>query len=449
MHSLADKLAALGGRLILVGGCVRDLLRAVQPTDFDAEVFGLTADALEAVLEKSFPFKKVGRAFGVYKLKGYPIDISLPRLEEKSGQGHRAFHVQFPADISFEEAAARRDFTINAMGWDLLRGELLDPFNGREDWDNRRLDACTDKFMEDPLRVLRGMQFAGRFECRATEQTLRYCRQMTMENLPPERLWEEWKKFILQSTKPSLGLEFLKDAGWLQYFPELASLVDCPQNPRWHPEGDVWKHTLHCMDAFAEQRTGPANEDLIVGLAVLCHDMGKPLTTIQKNGEWVSPGHAEQGQEPTERFLGRLTREKSLIESVVRLVTNHMHPHSLYKNKAGDQAVKRLSLRTGGLDLLLRVVEADKAGRPPLPPGSSEDCDWLRERARQLKVAEAAPKPIMQGRHLLKLGFQPGPQLGKILDGLFEAQLEGSFSTIEEGLAFAEQQFSVKNKKGK
>lgn len=424
---LAEAVRTAGGRALLVGGCVRDGLLGYIAKDVDIEVFGLPADKLEALLRPRFPLDVVGRSFGVFKLKGQPIDVSLPRRESKTGTGHTGFQVEGDPGMAPAEAARRRDFTINAISADPLTGEIVDPLMGRADLEKRLLRHCSGQFAEDPLRVLRAMQFIARFELAVAPETLELCRSIEPEDLPPERLFEEWAKLFLKGVKPSRGLDFLKDSGWLKYYPELAALPGCPQDPRWHPEGDVWVHTLHCLDAFARERVGDDFEDLVVGLAVLLHDVGKPPTTFtDEAGRIRSPRHDSEGLPLAERFLQRITRHQKLIAAVLPLVETHMRPADLYKNHASDAAIRRLA-RKVRIDRLVRVANADMAGRPPKPADFPAG-QWLLDRSRQLNVQENAPAPILQGRHLIARGFEPGRAFKPILDAAFEAQLDGEFA---------------------
>ena len=426
-----------GGRALLVGGCVRDAVLEHPPTDLDLEVYGVPPDRLESLLEQRFRVDRVGRAFGVLKIRGLALDVSLPRREFKIGEGHRGFHVQADPDLTPADASLRRDFTINAMALDPLTGELIDPHGGRRDLERRVLRHVSEKFAEDPLRVLRGMQLVARFDLTADPATVALCRTLGMEGLARERIEQEWRKLVLQGARISAGLAFLRDTTWLRFFPELAALVDCPQDPAWHPEGDVWTHTLHCMDAFAAERTGDAWEDWVVGLAVLCHDMGKPLVLRREGERITTPGHDRAGVEPARRFLQRLTRQRDLFEQVLPLVAAHMAPRQLYEGNAGDAAVRRLARRVGRIDRLVRVARADFRGRGPSPDAPFPAGDWLLARARRLAVLDARPRPLVMGRHLLDIGLEPGPHLGAILDACYEAQLDGRITTLEEGLALA------------
>lgn len=436
--TIAQEVKLNGGRALLVGGCVRDALLRLKPKDIDIEVFGILPEKLDDILKKNYQIIKIGKAFGVLKLKGIDIDVSIPRKESKQGMGHKGFLIEGDPFLSFEAAASRRDFTINAISWDPLTQELIDPFNGQADLANGILRHVSDKFSEDPLRVLRAMQFLARFNLKIDSQTLELCKAIEPENLPKERIFEEWKKLIIKGKTPSLGLKFLKDCGWIRYYPELEALINCEQDPHWHPEGDVWVHTLHCMDEFARERINDEWEDLIVGLGVLCHDLGKPVTSFKDEGGRIrSPGHDLAGVPITQGFLKRLTDEKNLIDAVLILVETHMRPAELYKIQAGSSAIRRLAKKVGRIDRLIRVVSADMGGCPPKDKNEFlVGLKWFEEQGELLKVIDQAPKPIILGRHLIELGIVPGKEFKKILNDCFEAQLDGQFETLEAGLKY-------------
>ncbi len=430
---IAAAVKSAGGHAYIVGGAVRDGLLGIPVKDADIEVFGIAPDKLRTLLRADYFVIEVGSSFGVFKLRGIDIDVSLPRREAKSGVGHKAFTVEGDPGMPLAEAALRRDFTINALYYDIDKDEVLDPLGGLPDLEKRLLRHCGPRFGEDPLRVLRAMQFIARFDLTATPETIAICRAMTMENLPTERLYEEWHKLIVKGVKLSKGLAFLKDCGWIDYFPELAALVGCPQDKLWHPEGDAWVHTLSCMDAFAELRVDDDYEDTVVGLAVLCHDLGKPLTTFtDETGRIRAFGHDIAGEAPTLSFLARITRQKQLIADVLALVKAHMQPAMLHKNHAGLAAVRRLAMRVR-IDRLVRVARADMRGTPPTPHDEAP-CDWLLEKAREMAVQREAPKPLVMGRHLIGMGMKPGGHFTPILRRIFEAQLEGEFSDLDGGL---------------
>lgn len=425
------------GRIFLAGGCVRDSILGLPLKDVDIEVYGIAPDRLITILSSRFKLDLVGQAFGVIKLQGLPIDISIPRHESKAGLGHKGFEILSDPFMTPEEACSRRDFTINSMLYDLASGSLVDPYGGVRDLEAKVLRHTSEKFMEDPLRVLRGMQFTARFQLTPAQETIALCKTIGLEGLARERILEEWIKLILRGIKPSSGLRFLRDTEWIKHFPELQMLDGCKQEPEWHPEGDVWTHTLQCMDAFAAERTGNDWEDTVVGLAVLCHDFGKPATTAFMDGRIRSLGHEEAGESPTRSFLARMTNQEDLIESIVPLVAHHLKPQELYRSRAGDSAIRRLARKVKRIDRLVRVVKADQMGRFPMVCETFPEGAWLLDNARRLEVQDSAPRPLVQGRHLIQMGMTPGPIFKIILDECYEAQLDGVFVTSDDGIAFA------------
>ena len=443
LRQIKQLIRRAGGRTWLVGGSLRDLVLGRQPRDLDIEISGLPPGQLHALLTEQFSVQFVGKAFGVFKLQGLPVDISIPSRMLTDHASVPGLLRQSDPDMDIDESLARRDFTINAMAWDPDTLELRDPFNGRADLDAHVLRHASDRFGEDPLRVLRGMQLAARFGLTAAPETIALCKTLTQEGQPSERLWGEWKRLLLQGIKPSIGLQFLSDCGWLRFYPELAALQGCEQDPFWHPEGDVWIHTLHCLDWFATERTGNHDDDLAVGLGILCHDFGKPATTTNDFGQITSRGHEPEGEVPTRRFLERLTNQADLIDEIMPLVLCHLRPRALHDANASDSAVRRLARQVKRIDRLVRVARADHAGRPPKLFDGFPAGEWLLERARRLEVEDQAPAPIVMGRHVMELGVQPGPDMGQLLDECYEAQLDGIFSTLDEGILFAKSKLAL------
>lgn len=446
VQDVARRVARAGGRALLVGGAVRDALRGgAAPKDADIEVFGLAPETLKAVLAEAYGLDLVGLSFGVLKLRHLPVDVSLPRRESKRGLGHKGFDIASDPGLSVADAARRRDFTVNALYRDPLTGELIDPCGGADDLRRGVLRHVSAHFAEDPLRVLRGMQFIARFNLRPAPETIALCRTMDPEGLPPERQFEEWSKLLVKGVRISRGLAFLRATGWVRHYPELAALIGCRQDPKWHAEGDVWNHTCRCLDAFARRRggDGPA-EDLIVGLAVLCHDFGKPATTRFLRGRLRSPGHDAVGAASALAFLRRLTNEERLLRDVPPLVATHMQPYALWSSHASDAAVRRLALRVGRIDRLIRVARADDEGRLVSVGGaaageqtkSGAELEWLAAAAARLRVADAAPKSILKGRHLIAMGLRPSAQFGAWLKTCFEAQLDGAFRDLDGARAW-------------
>ncbi|MGH7181173.1 MAG: CCA tRNA nucleotidyltransferase, partial [Nitrospiraceae bacterium] len=401
LRQIEQLIRRAGGRTWLVGGSLRDLVVGRQPHDLDLEVSGLPPGQLYALLTEQFSVQFVGKTFGVFKVQGLPVDISIPSRRLTDHASVPGALRQSDPDMDIDESLARRDFTINAMAWDPDTLELRDPFNGRADLDAHVLRHASDHFGEDPLRVLRGMQLAARFGLTAAPETIALCKTLTQEGQPSERLWEEWKKLLLQGIKPSIGLQFLSDCDWLRFYPELAALQGCDQDPVWHPEGNVWIHTLHCLDWFATERNGHHDDDLVVGLGILCHDFGKPATTTNDFGRITSRGHESEGEAPTRHFLERLTNQDDLINEVMSLVLCHLRPRALHDANASDSAVRRLARQVKRIDRLVRVARADHAGRPPKLFDGFPAGEWLLERARRLEVEDQAPAPIVMGRHVM------------------------------------------------
>jgi len=440
----ATAVRAENGRALLVGGCVRDELMDRQPKDWDLEVYGVQPARLRELLEQLGPVNVVGEAFTVYKI-GAHLDVALPRRERKTAPGHRGFVIEGDPQMTVPEAARRRDFTINAILMDPLTGEILDPAGGRDDLDRGILRAVSpETFPEDSLRVLRAAQFAARFEFRVEPKTVELCRAIDLTDLPAERVWGEIEKLLLRAPRPSIGLGWLHALGVLdQLFPELKALIDVAQEPEWHPEGDVFVHTRLVIDRARELIDDLAYaKQVTVMLAALCHDFGKPATTAFVDGRIRSREHEEAGVAPTESFLDRLNIHTldgyDVRSQVIALVRDHLKPGEFYKKRdeIGDGAFRRLA-RKCELDLLYRVAKADSLGRnaewvPREKWYDAEAQEWFIERARQLEVASQAPTPILLGRHLLEMGLEPGPRIGEIMRAVYELQLDGRVSTLEE-----------------
>jgi tRNA nucleotidyltransferase (CCA-adding enzyme) len=401
-------------------------------------VYGVGADALCGLLEGVGRVDTVGESFTVFKVAG--VDVALPRRESKVSRGHRGFEVIGDPQMSVEDACRRRDFTINAMLYDPLTREIVDPFGGQRDLEARILrmvDAST--FPDDSLRVLRGLQFAARFALTMDEATRRVCRAIPLDDLPSERISGEFEKLLLLSRRPSAGFALGLDLGVIHALvPEMAALVGCPQEPDWHPEGDVWVHTLMVVDetrALADDLSrGPG---LALMLGAVCHDFGKPLTTAVVDGRIRSLRHEPEGVPPALDWLDRLNVHVvdgfDVRHQVVGLVAYHLAPGMWHKSSTTvtDGAFRRLAQKVD-LELLARLARADCRGRT-----GEFDCsamDWFLERARALGVEHRPPQPILLGRHLLGMGLGPGPRVGSILKAVYESQLDGVVTDLESAL---------------
>ncbi|MEZ5286787.1 MAG: HD domain-containing protein [Vicinamibacterales bacterium] len=433
---IAEHIRLHGGRALAVGGFVRDRLLGRASKDLDVEVFGIPQERLIEVLRELGRVEPVGQAFPVFKLGA--VDVALPRRESKTGRGHKGFAVEGDPFMSVQDAARRRDFTINAVAWDPLTDEYIDPFGGRQDLERRVLrvvDATT--FADDSLRVLRALQFAARFDLTLEPASAAICRAIPLDDLPAERIWGEFEKLLLVAERPSLGFALARELGVVErLLPEMVPLYDCPQDPEWHPEGDVWTHTLMVIDEARRRNADLSRPRLaIVMLGAVCHDLGKPETTVHADGRIKSPGHEAAGVPLAERLLDRLNVHTldgvDVRAQVLGLVAEHLRPSAFHKARdtVRDGAFRRLAGRVD-LELLTRFARADCHGR-----AGAFDCtamDWFIERARSLGVEHRPPAPILLGRHLIALGVSPGPGMGAILKTVYEQQLDGTVASLDE-----------------
>lgn len=451
VREIAVAARTAGGRALIVGGWVRDRLRGHPSKDVDLEVFGIPQDRLAELLAQFGRVEAVGQSFPVYKVTipkqnaeggnedSACIDVALPRRESKSGRGHKGFEVVGDPDMSIEDAARRRDFTVNAIAWDPLTDTYEDPFGGRADIDRQTLRAVDlTTFGDDSLRVLRAIQFSARFEFALDAETAALCRRLPLDDLPAERIWGELEKLVLAAERPSVGFALALDLGVVdRLLPEMKPLVGCEQEPEWHPEGDVWTHTLMVIDKARELNTDlerPRRITLMLG--AVCHDLGKPATTAVIDGRIRSLNHEEGGVAPTLSLLDRLNIHTidgfDVRAQVVGLVAHHLKPGMLHKAaQVGDGAFRRLAQKVD-LELLARVARADCLGRT-----GDFDCsamDWFLSRARALGVEHRPPAPLLMGRHLLALGLSPGPKVGEILQAVYERQLDGEVRSVDDAI---------------
>ncbi len=417
VSTICEAVRAAGGRAMLVGGWVRDYLLGIESKDFDIEVYGIEPATLRTLLEEIAPVNAVGGQFAVYKLAFYgppsiEINVSIPRRESKSGRGHRGFTIEGDPQMSFEEAARRRDFTVNAILFDPLTDEIIDPFGGASDLKARLLRAVAfDTFIEDSLRVLRAVQLAARFEMSVEPSTAELCRSIDLADLPHERIWGEIEKLLTMAERPSIGLQVALELGVLdKLFPEIRALA----------EGDLFTHTKLAMDEAARLVDDlPKERRVTVMLAVLCKDLGiEPARNVMSRlGLYTLSGYDVRSQ-------------------VLALVREHLRPAQFYddRERVTDGAFRRLA-RKVNLDLLYRVAKADALGRGPA--SSSVEQEWFIEKAKALGVEHSAPEPILKGRHLIEAGFEPGPRMGEIIRNVYDLQLDGEVADLEQALAAA------------
>lgn len=432
-----------GYRAMIVGGAVRDALAGLDPKDFDIEVYGISYDQLAGFLSRYGRVDLVGKSFGVVKCRD--VDFSVPRRESKIGAHHRDFLAAFDESITPREAASRRDFTINAMSLDPLTGELIDFFGGREDLKNRVLRATSPAFREDPLRVLRGMQFACRFDLRLDPETAAECRLLVNEysTIAKERTGEEFRKWAEKSNRPGRLIEYLTDSGWIVHFPEIEALKGVPQDPEWHPEGDVATHTMLVVDQaarIADEAELKGDERSVLLFSALCHDLAKATTTQlrDKDGRmrWTSWGHEAAGGPIARELLERIGIKSAVVEQVVPLVENHL-AHSNFAKDPTPRAVRRLAVRLAPASIaqLTRLIEADASGCPPRPGGLPEKARRLLEAAHEQSVEKKPQEALILGRHVLPyFEGRPGRHIGEVVTAAYEAQTDGVFSSGEEAL---------------
>ncbi len=446
-RELAKRVRDEGGRALVVGGWVRDRLLGRESKDIDVEVYGVEAGRLRELLERLGRVDTVGESFTVYKVCG--LDVSLPRRDSKTGRGHRGFEVTGDPSMSIEEAARRRDFTINAILWDPVDDRYLDPFGGREDLARGVLRAVDPaSFGDDSLRVLRAIQFAARFEFRVDDGTRALCRAIPLDDLPSERILGEFEKLLIVSRRPSIGFTLAREIGVLdRLLPEMAALIGCEQEPEWHPEGDVWTHTLMVVD-LCRQAIDDLDRPrgLALMLGAVCHDFGKPVTTALIDGRIRSLNHEAEGVPLALAVLDRLNLHTidgyDVRRQVAGLVAYHLAPGTWHKSPkpVGDGAFRRLAHKVD-LDLLARLARADCAGRTG--PFDCSAMDWFLGRARALGVEHRPPEPILKGRHLLAMGMSPGPAVGRILREVYERQLDGAVTSIDDALALVRAQYRI------
>jgi len=446
LKEISLALTQQNARAIVVGGSVRDHFLELLIKDYDIEVYGFDdLHQLEALLSQYGSVNLVGKSFGVLKFtyEGEEYDFSFPREEKKVALGHKGFEVQCNGRLSFKKAALRRDFTVNAMGYDIEKKAFIDPYGGQDDMQDKRLKHINDEtFIEDPLRVYRAIQFVARFGYTLDTETFHLCRKMVLEGLleelPKERVYAEFKKLLLKSKKPSIGFELMRELGILEkYFPELHALIDVPQSPIWHPEGDVWIHTMMALDQMVTLKTGDAKYDLKMMFAILCHDLGKATHTQISEEKISAHGHEEAGIEPTETLMYRLTEEHAFIQALFPLVAHHLAPSIYFRSKAKDKTIRRLSTKVN-IEDLVRVARADFLGRTTEASkrGIYEAGDWLLEKAEALKVNENPPEPLLQGRDLMALGLTPSKEFKLLLEKVYKAQLDGEILNKEDAILF-------------
>lgn len=425
--AMAEKIAACvneaGGSTYYVGGYVRDKLLGIDNKDIDIEIHGISPEKLADILDSLGNRTEMGASFGIYGLRGYDLDIAMPRKEEATGRGHKDFAVYVDPYLGTYKAALRRDFTMNALMQDVLTGKVIDHFGGVEDLHKgvlRHVNSST--FVEDPLRVLRAAQFAARFEFVVAEETIELAKTMDLSALASERIMGELEKALLKADKPSIFFrEMLKMEQMDLWFPEVKQLIGIPQNPIYHPEGDVFIHTMLVLDQAAQYKTEAANP-LGFMLSALAHDFGKITTTTQTEKGIKSVGHEKEGVPIAETFVKRLTNEVQLCKYVANMVNQHMRPHMLAKDRCSMKAANHMFDDAIDPKGLLLLAKCDRAGRKKRPEDLQEE-EFLKQRLQQFE--EVMARPCVMGADLVKAGFKPAPAFGEALAFAHKLRLAG------------------------
>ena len=442
---IAQEVSQLGGRAYFVGGHVRDRLRHRINPDIDMEVHGLSPKELESILDSLGQRISIGETFGIYNLKGYSLDIAMPRKETLRGRGHRDFDVFVGPFIGTEGASKRRDFTINALMEDILTGEIVDHYSGQADLNQGILRHVSgESFGEDPLRVLRGAQFAARFGFTIAPETMELCSHMDLTALPQERVMMELKKALLKAQRPSIFFEVLREMDQLSdWFPELKALIGIEQNPRFHAEGDVWTHTMMVLDAAASLRDRAANgesEDISDPLGfmftALTHDFGKATCTEIINGVIHAYDHEKQGLPLIEQFMKRLTNETRLINYVLNLAEFHMKPNVVSVANSSIKTTNKMFDQSVDPVALIAIGFADALGKLP-PEDTDHSQAFLKERLAIYR--EYMARPHITGKDLINAGLSPGEQFSDLLSYAHKLRLAGveKENALKQTLAYA------------
>lgn len=440
---VAVEVAKAGGTTYFVGGCVRDQMLGIANKDIDIEVHGLTAEQLRAIL---IPFNDgepalVGKSFGMFGIKGFDLDIALPRTERQTGEGHKDFDVTVNPFLGTEEASRRRDFTINALMENVLTGKVVDHWNGKEDLKNKIIRHVDDeKFAEDPLRVLRAARFSAKLGFEVAPQTIELCKTIDLSSLSKERVMGETVNALLKSPKPSVFFETLRKMEQLSvWFPELEKTIDSPQSKTYHAEGDVWTHTMMVLDEVAKVRDKAENKTGLM-LSALVHDFGKPLcTTIDEKGGIHSHGHEDAGLSAVAEFMKRLTNEVKLTKYVLNMTENHMKPHKYAEHRSLLKKTNRMFDDSVSPHDLVLLAVADDNGRicNVLDDNRKGAEAFLWERVEAYK--ETMAKPYVMGRDLISTGLKPSEEFTEILAYAHKLRLAGieKESALKQTFAYA------------
>ena len=445
-----------GGRTYYVGGCVRDQLLGRENKDIDIEVHGISVRKLEEILDSLGERLTVGKSFGIMGLRHYELDIAMPRSETATGHGHRDFEVFVNPYLGEEKAACRRDFTMNALMQDVLSGEILDFFGGKKDMAQKRIRHVNDhSYTEDPLRVFRAAQFSARFGFSVAEETTALSAAMDVDALPGERVLGELEKALMKAERPSVFFEELRKMDQLAvWFPETEALIGVPQNAAYHPEGDVWAHTMQVLDEAAQFRD-EATEPLWFMMAALCHDFGKAVATEERNGVLHAYAHETRGLPPVRTFLERLTREGKLIRYVLNMTELHMEPNEKALHSTRIKPFMKMFDRSVCPEDLLLLGKADHMGRRGEGMERETFSADYRETESQLRgmlavYHERMSRPCVMGKDLIDAGLEPGPLFGEALSYAHKLRLAGASKEeqLRQTLAYVRKEGGIRHNGG-
>ncbi len=420
---IAERVHNFGGVAYYVGGYVRDKLLKKENKDIDIEIHGIEPQTLENILDSIGKRMNIGESFGIYGLKGYTVDIAMPRKEKQRGKGHRDFDVLVDSFIGTKKAAERRDFTVNALMENVLTGEIVDHFGGIDDLKNKTLKHVNDEtFPEDPLRVLRAAQFSARFSFSVHPDTVELCRNTDLSDLSRERIEAELEKALLKADKPSVFFEVLRKMNQLSvWFPELEALIGVEQNPKYHSEGDVWNHTMMVIDkaaAFRDKVTYP----LGFMMTAIVHDFGKAVCTKRINGVIHSYNHEIEGLYLVESFLKRITGETKLKKYVINMTKLHMRPNILANSRSSVKATNKMFDESVSPNDLIYFSLSDSLGRIK-QEGEGDNSEFLFERLEVFE--EIMSRPYVMGKDLIEAGLQPGEYFSETLLYAHKLRLAG------------------------
>ena len=430
-YRIAAAVQETGGRTYFVGGCVRDWMLGLENKDIDIEVQGVSVQELERILDTLGERQTMGVSFGIMKLRHYDLDIAMPRSEMATGRGHKDFEVFVDPFIGEEKAAVRRDFTMNALMQDVLTGEVLDFFGGKEDILHRRIHYVNERtFAEDPLRVLRAAQFAARFGFEVSEETIALSSGMDLTALSGERIFLELEKALLKAPKPSVFFEVLRKMNQLSvWFPEIEYLIGIPQNSQFHPEGDVWNHTMQVLNEAAGIKTEASNP-LWFMLSALSHDFGKSVSLTEEGGVYHAYNHEKKGLPLVRHFLRRITKEKNLMNYVLNMTQLHMEPNQKASSGAHDKAFMKTFDRSVNPRDLILLAKADYLGRireemdrEVLVLEYAEIESKLNEMLHEYE--DRMSRPYLMGKDLVEAGIAPGPVFTYALKYAHKLRLAG------------------------